>query len=130
MKKILFKLALLTICLTGFIASGNSQITINADGYYEIKDPGYSGATYSVYAWVEVIEDGLYPCTNPGNPFISNATEGYHWSNYLQFGQVYPPNPEPMYPYRIKLVAVRNNPYGVSKAGYSDWASQYGLSPW
>ena len=122
MKTSFLKLSLLTICLTGFIVSGHSQYNIHAQGYFTIVDPGYSSATYDDYAWIEVIDNGSVACTNPGNPFVSDVRKDYQLSPDLYFYPVYPPNPEPMYPFRIKLLAVRQSPYAVSKYGYSYWA--------
>lgn len=130
MKTSLLKLGLLTFCLTGFSVSGHSQYNIHARGNLEIIDPNYSTTNnYYVFAWLEIIDNGSI-AHNP-NPFIGPVSKGYQNSGDLYWYDVYPPDPEPLYPFRIKLVAVRISPYAVSKAGYSDWGGPYDLDdPW
>jgi len=130
MKTFLFKYTLLAICLIGF-AIKISAITITAYGNYSIYDPG-SSATYNGYAYIEVKDNSppFYPCTNPGNPFAQNVYAGGPYSSgSLDFANVTVPNPEPMYPYRVVLIAIRSTDSEQRRA-YSNWAGQYGLQPW
>jgi len=134
MKKILFNLVLLTICLTGLaITTKAALINIYAYGKYEIYDPEYSGITYDVYAYIQVVGSStLYPCSVPGNPFAQGKYEGIEYdSGDLYFYNIPEQEPpQPMYPYRVWLRAVRNSPYSGEAWRASDWAGQYGLQPW
>jgi len=133
MKTYLSKFAIIIICIISLNISGNSQppYDIRAYGYLDIIDPNYSTlANYNVYAWLEVLSVGSIPY--PSNPFLSGVDKGYHDSgSFLWWYNVDPPDPEPMYPFRIMLVAIRISPYAVSKAGYSDWGGYEDLDdPW
>jgi hypothetical protein len=131
MRTNILKIGLLAILVTIFcIQRSYAQITIYASGSIEIYDPDHPTATFDVSAAIETSDINYYPCTNPGNPIASGISQGSHSFTSLAFANVYPPYPQPQYPYRVIFYVRRTSPSVQNRTGVSDWAGQYGLNPW
>jgi hypothetical protein len=128
MKTLLLKITILSFCLVGFISLNVTAITVTANGNYYIYDPYNLGATYNVYAYIEV-NGNPYPCNT--NPFATGVVNGQiiQSPNPLYFYNVYAPTPPNTMPYRVVLRVVRIFD-GAVMYGYSDWSDPTGFSPW